>query len=325
MAETKPRLLVALPPRDDIPVALRQLVPGLPWAYFGKTNGEHRSEVEAMLVGSFASEAVDFDAATTPKLAFVQRVYTGMDGFPFERFPEGVRFAGNVGAFAPYVAEHALALALASSRDLVAAREMVRTGRLRPPPQQRLLYGATAVILGYGEIGREMARRLAGFGARVYGVNRDGAPAEGAEKMYSADQLREAVAQGDFVFEARPLTKRTAGTIGAAELEAMRPNAVFVNVGRAATVDEEALYRHLKTHPSFRIGWDVWWEEDYEKGALPSRFPFSELPNFVGTPHSAGVAPGAEPAILRHAVENIARYFRDGHPAHILDRREQIE
>jgi phosphoglycerate dehydrogenase-like enzyme len=140
--------------------------------------------------------------------------------------------------------------------------------------------------------------------------------------MYPADRLREAVAQGDFIFEARPLTNLTAGSIGKAELESMRPEAIFVNVGRAGTVDEEALYRHLERHPSFRAGLDVWWNEDYEHGALPSRFPFSQLPNFVGTPHSAGVAPGAEPRVLRLALENLARYFHDGHPAHVVDRRE---
>ncbi len=263
-----------------------------------------------------------FDAGTTPGLAFVQRLYTGVDGFPFERLPERVKVAGNVGAFAPYVSEQAITLALAAARDFNLAREMVRSGRLRPPPVHRLLYRATAVILGYGEIGRAIARRLASFEVRVLGLNRSGAPAPGADEMYPSERLREAVAKGDFVFEARPLTRLTAGTIATPELAAMSPNAVFVNIGRAGTVDEEALYRHLVAHPSFRAGLDVWWSEDYTKGTLSSRFPFASLPNFYGTPHCAGVAPGGEDRVLEFAVANLQRFFQDGKPRHVVDRSE---
>ena len=320
--DPRPRLLVALRPREDIRDTLTRRLPDVPWAFLEGTPPTHLEDVEAMLVGSLARAGGEFDAKNTPKLAFVQRLYTGIDDLPFERFPERVRIAGNVGAYAPFVAEHAVALALASARDLLGAVEMVRTGRLRPSPAQRVLYGSTAVILGYGEIGREIAHRLVAFGAEIVGMNRTGVPVPGCPEMYPADRLTEVLGRGDFVFEARPLTKRTVGTIGKKELEAMRPEAVFVNVGRAATVDEEALYRHLQGHPSFRAALDVWWNEDYLRGKLLSRFPFTDLPNFVGTPHSAGVAPGTEPRVLGLAIDNLARFFSDGKPRHVVERTE---
>jgi phosphoglycerate dehydrogenase-like enzyme len=199
---------------------------------------------------------------------------------------------------------------------------MVRTGRLRPPPELRAMVGSTAVILGFGEIGRAIARRLAGLEAHVLGLNRTGQPAPECERMFSANQLREAVTAGDFVFEVRPFTRATARSFGTAELEAMRPNAVFVNVGRAGTVDEEALYRHLQAHPEFRAALDVWWDEDYSRGTLSTRFPFASLPNFTGTPHLAGFGPDSEQRALRLALENLARFFRDGQPRYVADRRE---
>jgi phosphoglycerate dehydrogenase-like enzyme len=317
-----PRLLVAVRPESDIRNVLNQTLPDVPWAFLRETPPERRSLVEVILTGSFVREAAGFEAVTTPKLRFVQCLYTGIDRFPFDRFPAGVKFAGNVGAFAPFVSEHAIALALAAGRDLPAAQEMVRTGRLRPPPEQRQLYRSTAVILGYGEIGRAIAERLAGFEATVIGLNRTGRLAPGCSEMYSADRLTEAVARGDVIFEVRPLTRLTRGTIGRKELEVMRPTATFVNVGRAGTVDEEALFHHLESHPGFRAGLDVWWNEDYESGALPSRFAFARLPNVVGTPHSAGYAPDAEARALRLAVHNVGRYFREGTPAHVVDPRE---
>ena len=273
-------------------------------------------------MGSLDRELPDFDPASTPHLSLVQRIYTGLDGFPFGRFPAAVRIAGNVGAFAPFVAEHAVALALAASRSLLSAHEQVRRGQLRPPPEQRLLFGRTAVVLGYGEIGRAVAARLAAFGMRIVGVNRTGRMAPGADAMYPAGALGDAVAVGDLVIDARPLTVATRGSVNAELLARFRPEAIYVNVGRALTVEEEALYRHLKDHPGFRAALDVWWDEDFGKGTLGRRFPFTDLSNFVGTPHSAGLGPDVDGYVLDRALQNLGRYFRGEPPLYLADRKE---
>jgi phosphoglycerate dehydrogenase-like enzyme len=326
MASSSSRLLVALKPRDAIPAALARGLPEVAWAYAAAEHPESWEAIEAILVGSVDRELGAFDAARTPRLAFVQRLYTGLDGFPFERFPERVKVAGNVGAYAPFVAEHAVALALAAARAIVPAQAQVRARSLRPAPEIRLLFGGSATILGYGEIGRAIARRLAGFEMRIAGVNRSGRMAPGCSAMWPADRLVDAVADADLVFDARPLTLATAGTIGATELAAMRPTAIYVNVGRAGTVDEAALYRHLVNHPEFRAALDVWWEEDFAHGTFESRFAFSELSNFVGTPHCAGFGPSVavESYVLARAVENLARYFRGEPPQYVVDRREYV-
>ncbi len=276
-------------------------------------------------MGSVDRELGPFDARTTPYLRFVQLIYTGADQFPFDRFPESVPIASNGGAYAPFVAEHAVALALAAARQIVSAQVQMRAHTLRPPPAIRLLLGHTAVILGYGAIGHEIARRLAGFDMRITGVNRSGRMASGVSAMWPADRLREAVSEGEVIFDVRPLTRSTRGTIGAGELSAMRPNAIYVNVGRAATADEEALYQHLVAHPEFRAAFDPWWEEDFAHGTFGSRFPFVDLPNFVGTPHSAGFGPATERYSLERALMNVARYFRGEPPRYIVDRREYLE
>ena len=316
------RLLVNLPREPELTAELDRGLPGIPWGYLAEIPETARGAVEALLVGSFARDEGRFDGASMPQLRFVQRVYTGIDGFPFDRVGPTVQVAGNVGAFAPFVSEHAVALALAAARQLLRAEEMIRKGELRPPPDHRVLHGSTCVILGYGEIGAAIGARVAAFGATVVGLNRTGRAAPGVARMYRSEELRKAVAEGDFVFEVRPLTARTRGSLGAPEFAAMRPAAVFVNVGRAATVDEAALYRHLVDHPEFRAAIDVWWQESYSEGRLDSAFPFATLPNFLGSPHCAGYAPAAESEARRRAVENLARYFRDGRPDHVVDRSE---
>lgn len=316
------RLVIALRAREEIPVALGTGLPGIGWSYLSELAASDRGSVEALLMGSVERDLGEFDVRLLPGLRFVQRLYTGVDGVPFERFPAAVNFSGNVGAYAPFVAEHAVALALSASRELPRALVMVKSGTLRPPPAQRLLWGQTAVILGYGEIGRAIAERLAGFGTRVIGLNRRGRMAPGVRGMFPAHRLIEAVRVGDYVFDVRPLTRSTEGTIDSAVLAAMKPTAVFVNVGRAGTVREEALYQHLVGHPEFRAALDVWWHEDFREGRIDLRFPFAELPNFVGTPHSAGFGPGVEGYVLDRAIANLRRYFSGETPRYLIDRSE---
>jgi len=325
MDRSPPRLLVALRRRDSVASTVDAFLPEVPWRFAAETEGADLASVEALLVGSVERELGDFRAETTPKLAFVQRAYTGLDGFPFERFPESVRIAGNVGGFAPFVAEHAVALALAAARSLRTSDRMVAEGRLRPPPPAISLVGTTALILGYGAIGTEIARRLAGFGVRRVGLNRNGRMAPELDAVYPAHRLEEALADADVVFDVRPLTRATRASIGADQLARMRLTAIYVNVGRAGTVDEAALFQHLSAHPTFRVALDVWWDEDYQAGTLGQRFPWTHLPNFVGTPHSAGAVPGAEEYSLRMAVENVRRFFAGETPRYLADRRDYVE
>lgn len=322
MPGTAPLLLVALTKGAEVDARIPEVLPGVPWEYLDPNRPGNWDSVRAMLFEDVRHEFAAFDPRMTPGLRFVQQLSTGLDRFPFERFPTSIAVAGNVGGFAPYVAEHAVMLALAAARDLHTARAMIGEGRLRPAPRERTLIDATAVILGYGAIGRAIAERLVPFGARIVGVSRRGDPAPGAVQMFPASRLREAVSVGSFVFETRPLTRSTVGTIGPAELAAMRPDAVFVNVGRARTVDRTALYEHLATHPEFRAGFDVWWEEDYLHRTLSNAQEFGRLPNFYGTPHCADSFDESHRRALRMALENVARFFRDGHPLFVGDRAE---
>lgn len=317
-----PRLLVALRPREEVGRVLRDRLADVPSQYVSEGPPDCWGAVEAILLGSVERELGNVDLRALPRLRFVQRVYTGMDGVPLDRFPPEVRFAGNVGGLAPFVAEHAVTLALAAARDLPRSHAMAVGGTLRPPPTQRLVRGRCVLILGYGEIGRAIATRLAGFDCRIVGLNRTGTMAPGVDAMFPADRLADAVVGADFVFDCRPLTRATRGTVTASLLSAMVPTAVYVNVGRAGTVHEEDLFGHLRTHPEFRAALDVWWAEEFASGRVAHRLPWAELPNLVGTPHSAGYAPGADAYALERAVDNLVRFFRGQEPQHLLDRTE---
>jgi phosphoglycerate dehydrogenase-like enzyme len=322
---TPPRLLVALSPSREIDDAVARALPRIPWGYARGTDLARRGAVEAILVGSVERELGDFDSRSTPHLRLVQQIYTGLDGFAFERFPVPIQVAGNVGGFGPFVAEHAVALALSSARALVPAYLQVAKGQLRPAPLNSTLVGRTALILGYGEIGREIAARLSGFYVRVIGLNREGRMRPGVVAMFPADRLEEALEEADVIFDVRPLTRASRGSLGPVQFGRMRPEAIYVNVGRAGTVQEEALYRHLSDHPNFRAAMDVWWEEGFADGRLPHRFPWTDLPNFTGTPHSAAGAPEAREYALDRALANLARFFRGEAPLYLARREDYSE
>jgi len=322
MTPVRPRLLVAVGADDAPEGPLAARLPGIPWATVAAPDVD-RSEVEVLLAGP-RRRLAGFDAATTPKLVYVQRLFTGVDDFPFDRFPERVKVVGNIGAFAPFVAEQAMLLALAAARPVVPAQAMIREGRLRPAPEQRVFLGARALILGYGEIGRAIAERLRGFGVRITGLNRTGRMAGGADAMVPADRLRDVLPDADLVFDARPLTRSTRGTIDAGALAAMRPTAIYVNVGRAGTADAEALYRHLVAQPEFRAGFDPWWDEDFAHGTFPLPFPFPTLPNFVAMPHSAGYGAGTVGRAYAFALRRVADYFATGRIDRAVDRADYV-
>jgi len=323
-ARASPRLLVSCAESPELRQALERILPAGDVVFAGRDAVGPWPEIEAWLLGSVERELPHWTPDRTPRLRFVQRLFTGLDGLPFERFPASVEVAGNVGAFAPFVAEHAVALLLALSHHVVANAQKVRDGRLRPPLSNLYLIDRTVLLLGYGAIAREVADRLRPFGARLEGLSRTGDPVPELARMHAADHLAEALAAADVVIDCRPLTQATRGSLDTAALARMRPSAIYVNIGRAGTVDEAALFEHLSRHPEFRAGLDVFWDEDYESGALRTRFPFAALPNFLGSPHVAGVGAQPRTRAISMAVENLGRFFRGERPRFIADRTEYI-
>lgn len=276
------------------------------------------ARAEVLVCEGFRPEIPEGLASVAPRLRLVQVVLAGVNHVPFERIPPGVVVCSNAGAYSVSVAEHAMALLLAAAKDVPRRTEEVRRGVFDQASMSKPLRGSTLLVVGMGGIGAEVARIARAFGMSVLGIGRPppGAAAEGTGTM---DDLEPFAARADYVVIALPLTQSTEGLIGRRALEAMKDDAVLVNVARGKIVVEDDLYEHLRTHPRFRAALDVWWTYPGGREGRPFRRPFHELPNVVMTPHVAFANPDQRGAALTAALENVARFVRGEAPRNVVD------
>lgn len=250
--------------------------------------------------------------ASLPKLRFVQSFSAGTDQYDEALFARrGVRLANAQGVNERAVAEHAMALTLALTRQLHKARDNQRERRWRGMIGDRALReqelgGGTLVVVGLGHIGMRLARLARAFDMRVIGVRRTARPEpQIADQVVAQADLAQALAQADVVALTCPLTAETEGLIGAAALNALKPGALLINVARGKVVDEAALIATLADGRVRAAALDCFPEEP-----LAPESPFWALPNVLVTPHTAGETERYERNVVDILLDNIERLLR---------------
>ena len=204
----------------------------------------------------------------------------------------GILVTNPSGIFSVPMAEHTMGLLLALARnfpDSVRQQDGKRWSQqeLWDKPQHLTeLNGQVLLIVGYGSIGREVAKRAKAFDMRVWGVTRSG---EGdrthVEKIFPAAKLQEALPEADYVLIAAPETTETKHLIGVSQIEKMKRGAKLINVGRGSLLDERALMRALESGALGGAALDV-----AETEPLPAESPLWNAPNLMITPHTSGVS-----------------------------------
>jgi len=239
---------------------------------------------------------------------------------PWAGIPESTRelmaeFPGltlhNLHHNASATAEMAIALLLAAAKFIVPIDRRLRAHDWTPryaPSQSIGLDGKTAVVLGYGEIGRRVARACHALGMSVLATRRTVvAPADEIAEIHPPADLRRLLARADALIVTLPLTPATTGLLGEAELSLLPRGALLVNIGRGAIVDEAALYAALREGRLAAAGLDVWYnypaDEASRTNTPPSKFPFEELENVVMSPHRGGDALDIETLRMTHLAE----------------------
>ena len=204
----------------------------------------------------------------------------------------GIVVTNPSGIFSIPMAEHTMGLLIALARnfpDSVRYQDASHWGQqdLWDKPQRLTeLNGQLLLIVGYGSIGRELARRAHALDIRVWGVTRSGkGDPTYAEKIVPVSQLDDALPQADYVVVAAPETQETAQLVNAMRIAKMKRGARLINVGRGSLLDESALIQALKSGALAGAAVDVTGTEP-----LPPDSPLWKAPNLFITPHTSAVS-----------------------------------
>jgi phosphoglycerate dehydrogenase-like enzyme len=231
----------------------------------------------------------------------------------------GITITNSRGIHAIPMAEHTMGLLIALARKFPAS---VRFQQERRWAQQEIwesrpseLLGKTLLIVGFGAIGTELARRARAFGMTVWAVTRSGrGDVSLADRVFPASDLAHALPEPDYIVLAAPATPETHHMIGGAQLAAMKPSACLVNVARGSLVDESALMRALERGTIAAAALDV-----AEKEPLPPESPLWNAKNVLITPHTSSVSDQLWPRQTKLLLENLERWFAGRELVNLVD------
>jgi phosphoglycerate dehydrogenase-like enzyme len=277
---------------------------------------------------------------TVPRLRWIQSHSAGVETLLAQPLlaAEDIIVTTTSGIHATTMAELTFAMILAFARKLPL---MLRYQQKAEWPADRFslllpreLRGSTLGILGYGSLGRELARVAQVFGMRILATKRDVMhpevvneyllPGTGdpdgtlVERLYPSEATKSMAALCDFVVITLPLTAKTRGLVNQDVLSAMKNTAVLINVGRGGLVDEDALIKALQSGQIAGAGLDVFAQEP-----LPASSPLWKLDNVIISPHIAGNTDHYNESAAEVFSQNLERYLNNRDLLNRVDRKRE--
>ena len=272
-----------------------------------------------------------------PKLRWIQFHWAGIDHVIKEPIlhKEGITATTMSGVHGPQITEYVILMILAFSRQLNELRALQESA-VWPENKVRWkeflpieLRNSTIGIVGYGSIGRQIARILNAFGAKVLATKRDvmhpedrGYALEGTgdpegnyvHRLYPAQALKSMLKECDFVIICVPKIADTKNLISTSELASMKASAYLIDISRGEIVDHKALLHALNENIIAGAALDVFPEEP-----LPSSNPLWKLPNVIITPHISGLSRHYDERVIDLFSENLRRYLTDTPLYNVID------
>lgn len=242
------------------------------------------------------------------ELVWVQNVGAGVERVVSDDFwSRDLILTNGSGVMAPNIAEHVIGMMLALARRFPALLEAQREQRWKGDVDSTSvteLGGQTALLVGVGEIGLQIARRLTAFDLMVLGVRRSaGDPPEHFEEVGSFEDLPRLVERADHVVSSVPHTPETIGIFNADLFAQFRRGARFYNVGRGTSVVQPDLIAALESGQLSGAGLDV-----TDPEPLPQGDPLWTAPNVIITAHTSGATPRFQDRLFDLFTDNLRRY-----------------
>jgi phosphoglycerate dehydrogenase-like enzyme len=288
---------------------------------------ETRADLLAALTGAQALILYDappdearpvVDALSAPgnTVRWMHFLTAGREGFEAVGLPN-VAVTYPAGCVSPTVAEHAMTLLLALTRRVPAMLEEQgkrNWSRLGVSATATSVEGKVMAIVGYGHIGREIARRAKPFGIRIVAVSRTHKADDLVDESRTLSALDDVLARSDIVMLTIALTDETRHLFDARRFAACKPGVVLINVARGGLIDQPALGAALASGQVSAAGLDV-----VDPEPLPDNDPLWTAPNLIISPHFAGGASAVSQARLAEsAAANLARLIKGEPLQHLV-------
>ena len=295
-------VLITAPCSDEVKRRLREFENSCVFSF-----GDRKSDIgdAEAVIGEPRTEKI----RQAKSLKFIQMTWAGADIYTCNgAFPQGIRLATASGAFGGVISEYVVGAVLCLYRRFPEYIENQRSALWRDAGAERTLEGKTALILGTGDIGANVAKRLSAFGTKNIGVRRTGAPAQYFEEIHTLSTLDSLLPQADLIIGCLPNTKETGHILDDQKFALMKSDALLINVGRGSLIDTPALTRALEERQIAGAVLDV-----LEKEPLAADSPLWSMPNVLITPHISGRGFGHDPATEKKiwdiCLENLRRYL----------------
>ena len=256
----------------------------------------------------------------SPTLKWIHLMSAGYEGVAQNGLPEHCLLTGPGAGVSSAVAEHALALLWALARGLpVAVHQQLHQRWERGfAAQTTTLAGKTLLVVGFGTVGRKIGALGRAIGMHVIGVSRSGRAHESAHEVHTVSSLKHLLPRADAIIVALPLTDSTSHLFDQQAFDCCRPGALFVNVGRGATVDSPALLRALAGGALRAAALDVTMPEPPAPGDA-----LWNAERLLLTPHIGGAGdPDAIRAIAHEFAANVGRFGRGEPLVNLILNRE---
>lgn len=236
----------------------------------------HAQTMDALIGWRFPRETV----RRSPTLRWIHATGAGIEHLlPLDWLPEGAVLTNNSGVHADKAGEFAMAAVLALNNRFPYFATM-KVERCWSKRFSRVITGKTVLVIGTGHMGQAAALRCRDLRMKVVGVNSAGRPVEGFDATWPVARLDALLPEADFVIVALPLTDQTRGLLSRERLALLKPEAGLVNIGRAGSVDYEALAERLDAGQLAGAILDVFPQEP-----MPADAPWWNVRNLIITPH----------------------------------------
>jgi phosphoglycerate dehydrogenase-like enzyme len=254
---------------------------------------------------------------TAPRLRWIHIIGAGIEPLlPLDWLPPGMVLTNNSGVHAEKIHEAAtMALLMLNARipAIITNQKNARWDQIFTP----CIAGKTVLVIGVGKMGATVAAAAKALGLRVVGVRRSGAPHPAVDRMVPIAALETVLPEADFVVNAAPLTLETRNLFDRRRIDLMKPGAGFLNIGRAGSVDHDALVEALRTGPLSGAIIDV-----HNPEPLPETSPLWQADNLVLTPHvTSDDLDGYLPKTFDLVFANAARLMRGDPLVNLVDPR----